>query len=300
MGSLKREMVQLAHFGKAARRASRLFNRTCVPLLVAFCIALWPASGWTDDSATPLSRRHFRLAMSKDDGICEPLLRFYNEIGQAILSRYDESWEEDRNSRLLSLGFTAPKSLNDSMYSVALISWQAGAFSTRGKFVEADIFNDGRSRLVAIGNSQSVSGKIQAGFADVYRMPAPIDMATEKARLEFFSKPELRVLPGDYSDPPNNLVWKPIDSFGYTLSDQPGIGEIKNSMRMLSEATSLTLIARAGRYYWIERERSINSEVRLFSLLPPEEVVTPDLEQVAKRKVSRNSDLCYISPNIKE
>jgi uncharacterized protein YecT (DUF1311 family) len=232
----------------------------------------------------------FRLAMSKDDSVCGSLLEFYRRIGSALLLDREQKWEEVRGELLKSLGFDlAPKAELPASADTSEAYDQVYG----GELVAADLFNDGSARLIAISDASEIHSqprRLGIPSADVFAFPKADDLGTADAAHRFFSKPEVAIVPGDYSpDVPEDLKWHPIETYDYNEDNK----QINN----LSGISRLFLVRRNNNYYFISREVYINSEILVFSTSKPlrDNITDASGEKILAIAGSRN--VCFISPN---
>ena len=258
----------------------------------------------------PPQARHFELVMSKDDAVCKPLFEFYHEIERELLANRDERWEDTHSDALKSLGFVIPQTYVPQTPLNLVAIWESRNFSMGGHFVQTDIFGDGVPRLIAMGNGKDrQTGDIGVAFADVFPLPTATDLSSERSARAFLSNSELRMLSGEYSDPPQGLDWQPVETYGVKFSDHPSVGVLSSAVMILSDDTRIFPVVRDNRFYWIEREFAVNSEVRLFRVvghrlfrdgMPVQQESSRD-ESSARAgdvRLAKTEDVCYVSPNI--
>lgn len=241
----------------------------------------------------PQEARQFDLAMSKDDGICKPVLEFYRRVGRQLLLNRDELWEESRSDLLKSLGLAiAPRvelqTLDNDKHGAENIT-SIGPFSSGAYFMKEDLFGDGLPRLVAIANEMDLHGDIKRPFAQVYRWPGPSDLDSAKSRQAFFEKPDLRVIAVSYSDALPSLDWVPVQRYDSQDDD---------TINIWSGGSRLFLMKYGRGYHSLERELDVNSEIRVFDMSAPKDIYDPQMGFNKHRLDSLSVDVCYISPNI--
>lgn len=87
----------------------------------------------------------FELFTSNDDAVCKPLFAFYKKFGVLISAEPKVKWEETQEARLREVGFQMAVRIPVIQNRMSQEYWDASI-----AFYKADIFNDGRDRLLEI------------------------------------------------------------------------------------------------------------------------------------------------------